>query len=330
MPSRDALTQAIGRMKNNGVNWYEIGVAWYMPSLSSISLGPVNSASALDPNVERRCLPTVSDARLREIIQLFTSNAIDVYLRPVVDINGVGWRGYIAPSDWTIWFASYKAFIEHYAALAAATGVRMLCVGLEMNSAVRFIAEWRTVIAAARAKYSGWISYDCGGVLYNGDESAYTTKAFGPEWTAMSIGEFASDLDFVGVDWYPQIALNESTSVDEMEQNVRNIAAAFLQPVYQRYGKKIVFGEIDYSSVTKTAVNPLKYRQGGRWSEKAQADAYEAVFRVLSSTPYFAGMFPTSFYLSVSNKQQDTTNAVWYKQAESVISSWYAGKLPSS
>lgn len=318
-------------MKADGVNWYELGTSWFMDAADSTEIGPIYDGADLHPELEHRILPTVSDAPLEEVIQLLHDGGLMVFLRPGIEINEPGvWRGWIEPADWDLWFASYSGFMSHYAALAERTEVELFSVGFELNSSVDQTQGWQSVISSVRDAYSGPITYDAGGVLYDGDESAYTTDIFSSEWESASIGAFAANVDYIGIDWYPQIAAESDSTTEEMALNAQRIADEFLVPLVEEYGKPLLFAEIDYSSVDRTAVNPLRYRGDGPIDEGEQAAAFEAIFRTFGDEPWFAGMFPAGFYLGVFEDEVGTTNSLWYKEAEDVFRHWYGGPRPKT
>lgn len=319
-PSNTDIEAAIARMRASGVTWFQIGVSWSMAAPSATVIQPMTAGNGL-----HWVMPTISDQRLEQIIALFRQRGMKVFLRPGVEVADGSWRGAIAPGDWSAWFASYTAFLSHYAALAQRTGVEMLSVGYELNSSVDRTSAWKALIGTVRTLYAGSISYDTGGVLYHG--SRYDTASFDTQWEAASAGDFLTDVDLIGVDWYPQIASTSSSGADEMTTNVGRIADRFLEPLHARFQKPIFFAEIDYPSVDGAAMNPLANRSGVP-DPGEQATAFEAVLRVFSSRRWFVGMFPAGMYLNVVKDNLGTTNSVWFKQAELVLQRWYgAGAL---
>ena len=89
-------------------------------------------------------------------------------LKPTANCEDGTWRAHINFFDedvvcepkWSNWFASYRAFQEHYAGLAQQCGVDLFIAGCEMVQTERREAEWREVIAAIRRKYDGLVSYN--------------------------------------------------------------------------------------------------------------------------------------------------------------------------
>jgi hypothetical protein len=110
-----------------------------------------------------------------------------------------------------------------------------------------------------------------------------------------------------------------------MAANAERLADAFLLPLARKYNRPVFFAEIDYSSVNGTALGPLHYRGDGPVDELEQANAFEAVFQTFQDESWFAGMFPTGFYLIVFRDQIGTTNSLRQKQAEEIFRKWYVG-----
>lgn len=326
-PSRSDIIEAIERMKSNGLNAYQLSTPWFMPNGNSVEIGPIFSETDLHPGLPNNVLPTVSDYRISALINILHQQDLKVFLRPDIEVNdGRTWRGEISPSDWNDWFQGYEHFIIHYAEIAEDNNVELLSIGFELNSSVHHVEEWNDLIAEVRSVYSGEIVYGAGGLLYHGLESAYTTQKFGPSWQPPVIGEFLHETDYVGVDWYPQIAADREASTEQIQQNVQAIVDHFLQPVAQEFDKPVIFSEIDYSSIDKTTIDPLTYRSGGPIDVTEQARAYDAVFQALHDESWFSGMFPAGFYLTVFRDSAGTTNSIWYKPAEEVFRYWYGAE----
>ena len=325
-PGRSDLIAAIDRMKADGLTWYELGTTWFMNSSSSTEIHPIYDSNLFDSGIGGHVLPTISDQRLEEVITIMHENEMQVFLRPNLLINAQrSWRGDVRPTSWDDWFSSYTDFITHYADLAERNQVELFSIGFELNSSVPYVENWNSVIASVRSEFGGPITYDAGGLLFHGNESDYSTQIFSSKWEPVRIGEFAENLDYIGIDWYPQLTNTPDASAEDMAQNVQRIVDQFLVPLWEKYEKPIFFAEIDYSSMDRTSINPLRYRSGGPVDELEQAAAFEAIFLALEDEPWFAGMFPAGFYLTVFQDSIGTSNSLWYKDAEEVFRYWFAG-----
>ena len=100
--------------------------------------------------------------------RLAAPRGLKVCMKPIVNcLDGV-WRAHIDFPErewgdgdyWKEWFASYKAFLCHYAEIAEETGCEMFCVGCEMLGTERKEKLWRQTIAAVREVYRGPLVYN--------------------------------------------------------------------------------------------------------------------------------------------------------------------------
>jgi hypothetical protein len=90
-------------------------------------------------------------------------------MKPMVNPMDGYWRAFIRFFDedvacepkWSQWFASYTAYIRHYAVLSEQEGVEMLIAGCELVGTDHREAEWRALIADVRKVYSGLVTYNC-------------------------------------------------------------------------------------------------------------------------------------------------------------------------
>jgi hypothetical protein len=67
------------------------------------------------------------DTQIRSVIGEAHELGLRVLLIPIVQLEKMGpgqWRGALQPADWERWFASYEAFILHYACLATSEANR--------------------------------------------------------------------------------------------------------------------------------------------------------------------------------------------------------------
>jgi hypothetical protein len=143
---------------------------------------------------------TPTDDEIRRTIALFKAKGLQVLLKPHVDIQTGEWRGYIAPSDVTAWFAGYTAFITHYADIAEASGASILCVGTELASldgVPSYRANWSSVIAAVRMRYHGTLTYAA-------------------NWDGYTPVTFWDLLDLAGIDAYFPLSTLQDPPVDSL------------------------------------------------------------------------------------------------------------------
>ena len=83
---------------------------------------------------------TPPDEVVRRVAALARERGLRVFLLPTLDIarrRAGEWRGVIKPLDPEAWWASYGAFIGHYARIARESDVSLLAVGSELVSMER-------------------------------------------------------------------------------------------------------------------------------------------------------------------------------------------------
>lgn len=294
MASQDALAAT-------SVNWAGVLVTWYQADAKATSIGPSSS--------------TPTDAAVIAAIQEFHAKGVKVMLKPHVDARSGEWRGTFQPTDANAWFASFTAFITHYAQLAQVNGVEMLCFGTEFAqlSGSANQARWTTVINAIRAVYSGPLVY-----------AANATFA-GDEYTSVS---FWNQVDVIGLDAYFPLTNRSDPSVADLvsawSSNASgvNVIAAVQNFASAHSGKPVIFSEIGYRSVSGANTRPYDFSMTGAVDGTEQQDCYEALYEVWSKqSATLKGIFWWSWSVPVPSAS-DTDYTPWTKPAESVLKSW--------
>jgi hypothetical protein len=190
---------------------------------------------------------------------------------------GARWRGDLrmhSEADWQSWFASYREFILHYARLAEATGVEVMCIGLEYVQATRERPEdWRALIAATRAVYRGQLTYAAN--LH--DELAAI--------------DFWDELDLIGVNVYPSLSAVPDATVEALVDGFAPTVDA-LARVAERHRRPMIVTEIGFPATRDAAIRPWEWPDGADVVDLgAQSRAYEATFRALWSQPWLSGIY---------------------------------------
>jgi hypothetical protein len=221
---------------------------------------------------------TPTDASIHDIIAYAHGLGLKVLLKPHVDILlGNRWRGEIGPgfteADWAVWFASYRSFILHYAALAAEAGADLFSVGCELDATVHRAADWRAVIAAVREVYPGRLIY--------ADDQAESAPDAVTWWDA---------LDLIGMDSYPTLSTAVRPSVSSLCRGWEGYLER-LRVLAERWGKPLVITEIGYRSVEGGALNPWDWQKRGPVDLVTQRKAYEAALRMVAGRTWLAGMY---------------------------------------
>ena len=257
-----------------------------------------------------------SDAGIVCTARLARAQGIRTLLKPHLWVRGrSSWPGDINMScaaDWDAWFASYAAFILHYAALAEAEHLEGLCIGTELQHATEPAHEkaWRGLIKQIRRVYHGPLTYAAN---WSGE---YEQIRF---WDA---------LDYVGIQAYFPLSTQPSPPLDMLlrawQPHLQRLARW-----QQRVKKPVVFTEVGYKATADAAARPWEWPERlvpVPADEATQARCYEALFRACWGLPWLKGMFIWKWYPSLAadgpaHRHADFTPQ--HKAAEAVLARWY-------
>ncbi|MCX6056787.1 MAG: hypothetical protein NTW69_01355 [Chloroflexi bacterium] len=209
-------------------------------------------------------------------IQTAHAAGLRVMLKPHLDLSDdpSHWRGEIGlnfnKDQWQLWFKSYADYITHFASLAQDQGVEAFVVGTEMVTPSTHDQEWRDIVKAVRAQYSGPLTY----------------AGFGNEFSMT----WWDALDMIGVDAYYSIANSASPTPDQLVAGWKPLVAK-LEALSKRFDKPIIFTEVGYQSLDGVAMSGIGASLSNQLDMQEQADCYEAVFRVFSDKPWWRGVF---------------------------------------
>jgi hypothetical protein len=256
---------SLAHLAETGADWLALIVTQYQDNYLSTTIGPTDG--------------TVTDDDLRHAIGRAHALGLKVMLKPHLDLaaDWGHWRGQIGEgftteAQWRAWFSSYRAFILHYAGLAQANGVEQFCIGTELAGVSPRATEWRALIAAVRAQYSGPLTYAAG---FGGEEVAIAW------WDAV---------DYIGVDAYYTLTNKDDPTLTELKAGWAGPIAT-LSALAQRTGKTILFTELGYRSVQGTNRAPWDYQSNGPVDLQEQADCYRAYFEMVYDQPWSAGVY---------------------------------------
>ncbi len=143
--SSDAV-RTLERAAALGASDVALVFTWYAPDASSGAPAPDPQRSPSFDEVAR----AASRAR---------SRGLSVILKPHVDRQDGGSRTQIVPADRAYWWEAYRGFALAAADLAAASGARSLAIGTELSGVSPDVADWRALIADARTRFGGEITY---------------------------------------------------------------------------------------------------------------------------------------------------------------------------
>jgi hypothetical protein len=296
----------------------------------------------------------VTDDEIRRAIALARENNLKVILKPVVNSDDSVWRAWIkfyrplsadeiavgltsvvdpwgdepvtregqTPdlAKWDVWWRCFRGYLLHYAKIAEAEHVEMLCLGCEMNSTEAFDERWRELIADIRAVYHGAITYD----VNHGRENAV------PWWDAV---------DVISVSAYYQVPPPEGVTEEEAVMTTTPEAAILAQleknkqelaDLSAKYNKPILFIETGVTNVRGCARYPWSHpdaNTGHPLDEQEQVNYYNAMFKAFWDEPWFMGFtwwdWPARLY-DREDADEHRGFCIYGKAAEEVVRQWYA------
>jgi glycosyl hydrolase family 113 len=296
--SRNALAA------DNG-NWAGVLVTWYMSDLASSAIAPHSGGPS-----------TPSDADVIAAITELHNKGMKVMLKPHVDSLDGTWRGAIAPLNVPAWFTNFNTFILHYANLAQANGVEMLCFGTEYSSmsGSANLVSWTDTINQIRNAYSGPLAY-----------AANASSTSGDEYTHVS---FWNQVDVIGLDGYFSLTNHANPTLAELvaawtsNKNGENLIAAVQNFAAAHPNQPVIFTEIGYRSVAGGNIHPWDFSTGTVVSDQEQRDCMEAMYEVWSQQTAIKGDFWWAWPVNPPVLATDTDYNPRNKPAEAVLQAW--------
>ena len=276
-PPQPFSTEAMSEVVQSGANW--------------IAVIPYGFARLDEPEVyfnTNRQWWGERTAGVIETIKRAKTNNLKVMLKPQVYVPG-SWPGNIdfhLASDWRAWENSYRTYILQMAQVADSLDVDLFCVGTELKiSTIKRPAYWNNLIEEIKSKYDGPLTYAA-----NWDEWEHIT--------------FWSSLDYIGIDAYYPLSNTTTPTVRELEQAWQKHKEK-MDIFSRRLKRPYLFTEFGYMSVDKCADRTWeleKKRSDLNPNQQAQANAYEALFKVFWNEPSWRGGFVWKWYPYESNR----------------------------
>lgn len=291
---------SLAHLTETGANWISLIVTRYQTGLGSTEIFAAES--------------TPTDEDLVHALGQAHTLGLKVMLKPHLDLlnDPSHWRGqigqaYTTETQWSEWFASYRAFIAHYADLAAAHGADQFCVGCELVGTTHRESDWRAVVAEVRSRYRGPLIYAGN---HSGEEVGLTW------WDA---------LDMIGVDAYYPLSSHPNPSLDELKAAWQPLVAS-LGSLAARCQKPVILTEVGYRSIDGTAMHPWDWQVEGKVDLQEQADCYRAALESLYGQPWFAGIYWWSWGPDpLEGGPNDDGYSPHDKPAEDLLRAWFGG-----
>lgn len=299
-----------------------------------------------------------SDDEIRRAIDLARANKVEVILKPVINCRDRTWRAWIKfyrpttaeeraagvtgtldpwqdepamldgmvidEQKWNAWWDRYAAFILHYARIAEAKQVEMLCLGCEMSSTEEYEVRWRALIADVRKVYHGAITYN----VNHGREGELKW------WDAV---------DVISISAYYPVPPPEGVSLEEAVKQTTPVAEIVaelekvkldLAALSAKWNKPVLFIETGAVNVRGSSRYPWSHGLDPRehpTDEQEQANYYQAMFEVFHEEPWFLGYawwdWPARLY-DADDACNHRSFCAYGKQAEQVMRQWYAKPRP--
>jgi glycosyl hydrolase family 113 len=287
--ARPESDETIRTMPEVGATAMSLVVTWYQEAPQSEKIEPHPTQS-------------IKDEALVHAINQAHRAEMKVMLKPHIDCLDGTFRGEIVAS--TAWFASYKAFILHYARLAEMYHVELLCFGTELEniSFDQWKPEWTALITEIRKAYNGKITYAA-------------------NWTEYPTVAFWDQVDFVGIDAYFPVTKKLDPTQDELDDGWKQIAGKISAWRSERgITKAVLFTEIGYQSADGANVTPWQ-TTSRKEDQNEQAMVLEGMFRAMEPMDWFQGVYWWNYYPREVWRPLDFT--IKGKKAEQVLKKWY-------
>lgn len=265
---------------------------------------------------------TPTDSSLVNAINYIKSQGMKPSLKMFVESSDGSWRALINPSDRNGWFANYTTLLKKYAQLSQMNNLEIFNLGTEMAKMTMpsynsdNTRQWRELIRQVRQSYSGKLTYGAN---------------HGEPFSEVNTLEFWDALDYIGVSAYFTLSSSELPSVQELTNSWQYTAAQVLEPLANRYQKQIIFTEIGYRSVNKTAQTPGDWSQPRYFMEDGQVNAFEALFGYFENKSYMYGFQIWDVSSDPNYGGSGNTDYTFVnKKAENTIRTWYGRQSTSS
>jgi hypothetical protein len=277
-----------------GATDVQIAVRWAQPNVRA-------SAITADPAV------TTPDSMVAWVLDAARERGLRTFLMPILHVEQrrMGeWRGTLIPSEVGAWWASYEAFILHYARLAEAHGVSLFAVGSELLSTEREDMRWRALIARTRAVYSGQLTYS-------------------GNWDHFEVPTFWDALDVVGMTAYQELSPDPAPDLAKLKAGWQPFLTRF-RAWRVKNPRPVIITEVGYPSHDEGAAYPWDYRARGVADPALQARAYEALAHIWGGDEAIEGIYLWNWF--GPRDPADRGYSPRGKPAEQILSCWYAGR----
>ncbi|MBH24009.1 MAG: hypothetical protein CMH57_06085 [Myxococcales bacterium] len=240
--------QMFREIKALGATHVSLVTSWRQEHVRSVSIRP-------DP------VETYSDDEVRAVIREARAAGLKVMLFPILHLHrrrSGEWRGKLEPANRARWWASYEAFVLHYARLAAEEGVIVYSVGSELLSMEHERDRWVSLISRVREQYKGDLIYSS-------------------NWDHFHGVTFWDQLDLVGMTGYFELSKEPEPELAELRATWQ-AALSVIASYSVLTGRPLILTEVGYPSQVGSAAHPWDYTQAKAASPMTQYLAYRAMY----------------------------------------------------
>jgi hypothetical protein len=182
---------------------------------------------------------------LHQAVELAGKADMHLFWKPHLGYWGeFEWRGTIEFGDreaaWQRFFDQYEAFIVDQARFAAAAGLDLLAVGVELDATTHRETEWRRIIARVREVFPG-------------------TLVYAANWDKLDRVPFWDAVDWIGVHAYFPLSTEEDPEMPLLEAGWKPHLAQ-LRQLSERFDKPVLIAEIGYNVNANAAREPWSYQ----------------------------------------------------------------------
>jgi len=226
---------------------------------------------------EVRHRPAAGTGYLDDAVRRMRDAGTRIFWKPHLGYWGsFDWRGSIDFGEneaaWQRFFTGYREFIVDQATLAERHKVELFSVGIEYERTMHRESDWRAIIDAVRAAYSGPITYAA-------------------NWDGLSRVPFWDALDVIGVHGYFPLS-------SEAKPDRAALLAGWdghlveLGSLARRLGKPVVFAEIGYNRASDAASRPWQHgTEDTVANRELRGLLMEVALERVELEPYVVGMF---------------------------------------
>ena len=294
-------------------------------SLSALDATGANAVgTTLDWGINTRTNTVYADSSYTDplsaeaaVIREAVAKGLQVMVKPTIDFLNTSdapgysigeWRTYYNPgaagsTGATSFFASYKTMILQEAAVAAANGATIFCIGTELDQIAgpAYKSQWDSIISAIRAQDPGLK------LTYAADWNDAASPWAGVNGLKAGTGDiatqisFAGELDYLGLDVYAPLSDAAKPTLQQLidgwlEAPADSGATAetyavtggqslvqYFDSVAKEAGKPLLFTEVGFENATDAASSPA-VSQTNAEDDALQARLYQSLFDAYSQS----------------------------------------------